>query len=385
MFETLNDRGLRTSQADLVKNYLFGRAGPDRINQAAHFWSAMVATLESATNDPDITIDFIRHYLIVRHGHLREVEEFKTINGQVRSAPAAVEFASSLDALSTVYIATLNANHERWNASGERARKAIQVLRLFNIKPLRPVVLAVANNFPAGELVPALEFLAMLAVRLIVASSTRTSTVEVPLATTAKLVFDRSIDSASKLRESLAQVTPGDAQFHDAFAIMPVSNRRLARYYLRSLQGASDKERNAWWLPQDELDSINIDHVLPQRPEGNWPEFDDETHDAYVNRLGNQALMEATVNADLRSAGFAAKKPAYAKAFYTLTSQIAQADDWTPETIELRQRGLAKLAVDTWPIKASGKPPRAPRPKRSRDDEDVNEIAFRTVREATDI
>lgn len=27
MFETLNDRGLRTSQADLIKNYLFGRSG----------------------------------------------------------------------------------------------------------------------------------------------------------------------------------------------------------------------------------------------------------------------------------------------------------------------------------------------------------------------
>src|SRR4051812_39498206 len=30
MFETLNDRGLKTTQADLVKNYLFGRSG-DRL------------------------------------------------------------------------------------------------------------------------------------------------------------------------------------------------------------------------------------------------------------------------------------------------------------------------------------------------------------------
>ena len=32
MFETLNDRGLRTSQSDLVKNYLLGRSG-DRIGE----------------------------------------------------------------------------------------------------------------------------------------------------------------------------------------------------------------------------------------------------------------------------------------------------------------------------------------------------------------
>ena len=40
MFETLNDRGLRITQADLVKNYLFGRSS-DRINEVKHRWSEM--------------------------------------------------------------------------------------------------------------------------------------------------------------------------------------------------------------------------------------------------------------------------------------------------------------------------------------------------------
>lgn len=40
MFETLNDRGLRTSQADLIKNYLFGRSG-DRLAEVQNKWSYM--------------------------------------------------------------------------------------------------------------------------------------------------------------------------------------------------------------------------------------------------------------------------------------------------------------------------------------------------------
>jgi len=40
MFETLNDHGLRITQADLVKNYLFGRSS-DRINEVKHRWSEM--------------------------------------------------------------------------------------------------------------------------------------------------------------------------------------------------------------------------------------------------------------------------------------------------------------------------------------------------------
>jgi uncharacterized protein DUF1524 len=77
--------------------------------------------------------------------------------------------------------------------------------------------------------------------------------------------------------------------------------------------------------------------------------FDTEQHDAYVNRLGNQRLMEAMTNANLRSQPFNAKKPVYADALYQLTLQLAEADDWTPETIEKRLCGLAQLAVTTWP------------------------------------
>ena len=63
MFETLNDRGLRTSQSDLVKNYLFGQSG-DRLNEAQQKWAGMKAVLESITEDDDITITFLRQLLI---------------------------------------------------------------------------------------------------------------------------------------------------------------------------------------------------------------------------------------------------------------------------------------------------------------------------------
>src|SRR5262249_36224946 len=61
MFETLNDRGLRTSQADLIKNYLFGRAG-ERIEEVQSRWSYMRGALEASDED-DITINFLRHAL----------------------------------------------------------------------------------------------------------------------------------------------------------------------------------------------------------------------------------------------------------------------------------------------------------------------------------
>jgi len=48
MFETLNDRGLRASQTDILKNFLFGRA-QDRLPEVQIKWSSVVATIGSTT------------------------------------------------------------------------------------------------------------------------------------------------------------------------------------------------------------------------------------------------------------------------------------------------------------------------------------------------
>jgi Protein of unknown function DUF262/Protein of unknown function (DUF1524) len=386
MFETLNDRGLRVSQADLVKNHLFARAGNDRMVQVQHLWSGMTSTLEAATNDPDVTIDFIRHYLITRQGHLREVDVFKKLQSTVRGATGVLDFATSLDALAAVYVATFNPDHERWAPFGERARRAIEVLHLFDVKPMRPVVMAVANTFAKGELVPTLEYLSILGVRLVATGSTRTAVVEVPLAAAARKITEGGITSAAHLRSELAGVVPSDSTLRDAFKTLTVSNTRLAKYYLRSLQTTADRsDERAWWMPN--MAGMSLEHVLPQRPEGNWPQFTDEQHGDFVNRLGNLALMKATDNSDLRSDPFESKRPTYAKAYFTLTSQIADLDAWTPEAIEQRQATLASFSADAWPIKPAIKPPRPPKATRSgreTEDEDINEIAHRTMREATD-
>lgn len=386
MFETLNDRGLRVSQADLVKNHLFARARDQRMGEVQHLWSSMTSTLEAATNDPDITIDFIRHCLITKYGYLREVDMFKTLQGKVRSATGVADFATTLDTLATVYVATFNPDHERWNAYGEPARKAVEVLHLFDIKPLRPVVMAVANGFGRAEMVPALDYLSVLAVRLIITTGTRSSVVELPLATAARKVTEGAIDTAGQLRSELDGIMPSDHRFRGAFQTAAVSSTKLAKYYLRSLQSTAEgTSGRAWWMPRDDMASINLEHVLPQKPEDNWPQFDEEAHEANVNRIGNLALMRAEDNSGLRSQPFDVKRPIYARAHYTLTSQIAEAGDWTPATIEVRQGTLAGLAVETWPIKRPTTPkPLKPKRHRTSRTEDFAEDALRIRSETTD-
>ena len=348
MFETLNDRGLRTSQADLIKNYLFGRSG-ERIQEVQARWAYMRGALESLDDD-DITVSFLRHALIVIRGYLRESQVYDAVQDAVKAEQGAVTFASTLEHLSNSYVATFNPESEYWNGYPDNTRRAIDVLDLLNIKPLRPLLLAVAAKFDQKETALALKFIAALSVRLIIAGSTRSGSVEVPVATASNLVFTGKLTTAQELKEKLADITPSDAEFRSEFEIARITGSRFARYYLRSLEMAAKGEGEPWFIPNDDRAIINLEHILPKKPLGNWPEFSQEEALLWTHRLGNQVLMRASDNSDLQSDGFAAKKIIYEKSPYVLTSQIAQASVWNTDAIAQRQRTLADLAIKTWPI-----------------------------------
>lgn len=348
MFETLNDRGLRTSQSDLVKNYLFGRSG-ERVGEVQQKWAFMRGALETIEDD-DITITFLRHALTVIYGFVRETQVYDAVQNIAKAAQPVVTFAGQLESLANGYVAIHNAEHEKWNKYSDAARKAIEVLNLFDIKPLRPLMLAIAQQLPDKEAEKAFRFCVSLSVRLMIGSSTRTGTVEEGLAAAAHNIFVGTITTAASLKNDLKALTPTDGSFAAAFEIMTLSNRKLARYYLRSMELAAKNEAEPWHIPNDDRSMINLEHILPEKPEGNWPTFTDEQVKLYYKRVGNLCLMRASDNSTAKSAAFQTKKPIFAKSPYVLTKQIADASEWTTTEIVERQKTLATIAVKTWSI-----------------------------------
>lgn len=350
MFETLNDRGLRVSQADLVKNHLYETA-KGRRDEAQHRWTQMRSILESLEDEDFSLMLFLRHAMIVMEGHMREVDVFERVQERAKSPQLVVTLASQLEEMAGTYVATFNPEHEIWSGYPASARRAVEVLNLLKIKPMRPLIVGISRRMAPKQAAAALQFLVVLGVRLIIASTTRSGSVEIPLSAAAKSVNDGTIKTDAELRTALAQITPRDAQFETAFRTALVSNPKFARYYLRSLEQRHNKTQEPWFIPESDPEKITLEHVLPRVPEGNWPSFDDDTAASYVNRLGNQVLLPRQANSNLKSSGFAEKRPVLQAAPYALTKQVSDVPEWTPKTIETRQALLAKLAVQTWPIK----------------------------------
>lgn len=351
MFETLNDRGLKTTQADLVKNYLFSQSG-DRLSEAEHAWSLMRGALESLQDEEkeDITVAFLRHALMALQGFLRRGEVYEAVQRNGKGPQAAVRFLKKVEALSAAYVATYFRDHEKWSGYPDAVRPAIRTLNFLDIHPFRPVLLAVAAKFAPNEAVRAFELLISLGVRLLVASSTRTGSVEESLARAAHKAFAGSFVRTSDLRRDLGDIFPSDEKFRQAFESATVSNGPLARYYLRTLERVAKGESDPLFTVTDDKEVVTLEHILPRNPEGNWPQFTPEAADNYWKRIGNMVLLHHKTNSDIKSASWADKRQSFCGHDYELTAEVSAVTEWNVEAICSRQARLADLALKAWPI-----------------------------------
>ena len=348
MFETLNDRGLRVSQSDLVKNYLFSETG-NRIQEAQSRWSAMVGALE-ILDDEEATIDFLRHLLISIYGPVREKQVLEKVRDNVRGRGHAIDFLDTLSSAANDYVALQTPSHGKWSSHGTEMKQLINDLRLLRVKPLRPLMLSVVRKFSLHETRVAFRRFVSWSVRWLTAGGARSGGVETAIGTAAKRVTDGEINSADALSEALSSVLPNDSVFGLAFRNLTVGNHRLARYYLRALEVAYHDETEPEWIPNEDA-VITLEHILPEKPGGNWPGIEATIHTAYYKRLGNLVLLAGTINKDIGNDAFEEKKEVLKSSEYQLTKEVACMSMWSSAEIEQRQARLSELAVIAWPLR----------------------------------
>ena len=354
MFETLNDRGLKVSQADLVKNYLFGKAGEgDRRQEVEDKWSSMTAVLESV-GEQDVAIDYLRFVCSMLFDLTRNV--FDRIKGHVSSKQRAVEFAHTLEELSHDYEAMLRSDHPKWNNYPVGIRRSIRTLNLFDVTQIRHLMLAVAHHFTPIETARAFELFVNWIVRLFIAGAGRVGRVESKYASLAHTIHTKqTIKTAEQLGKEMRKYVPPNDEFQHAFAVARVSQAKLARYYLDRLQRRDDKKnKRRETMPSDDTTELNLEHVIPLNcVKEKWPDLQREDAEALYGRIGNMALLDAVKNSKIGNVGFAEKKQAFANSMLSLTKMVAENNSWGADEVNKRQQVLAKLAVETWPLRAS--------------------------------
>jgi hypothetical protein len=355
IFETLNDRGLRAGQADILKNYFFSKAAK-RIVEAQTMWSATATGIESLGEDEgdEKLITYIRHFWVTTHGPTKERELAAQIKLEIGGETKTIEFLSDASASVQIYLALWNPKHSKWSDYKSSVRRNVETIsEHLQVKQIRPLMFAVALHFDKIEAEKAFKLFVTWSVRFLIFGG-RGGMLDQQYSLRAQEVGLKKITTARALRDAMQKYVPSDKEFEEAFATARVSRAHLARYYLRAIEKTLTDDPQPEYVANEDVQDITLEHILPFEPTADWG-VDEETARAGQKLLGNMVLLKADQNRDVGNSDFVAKQRVYADSGYYVTKSVAttrvcEPSKWTMQDIRNRQTELAKLAVKTWTL-----------------------------------
>ena len=172
VFETMNDRGLKLSAADLLKNYLHATADDKRDN-IVHNWNSIAAVLETVEGEEENIVEYIRCFWVSRYGHTRTRNLYDRIKDKTPNKSKALELAADLESSIQNYAAIISPSHALITDRGEEVRANIEVLKLLGVTQLRPMLLSAFVKFKHGQFAKLLKMSIAWSVRFIVTGARR--------------------------------------------------------------------------------------------------------------------------------------------------------------------------------------------------------------------
>lgn len=351
IFETLNDRGADLTVADLLKNYLFSKAGTNRLAEVQKNWTLTLGNLGLNEVGNQLFTTFARHLLSSKYGLVRERDVYRRLKEIVKNQTTAAQFTTELVTASRLYYALMNADSDYWSSYPMRVSEAAAVIAELQIERYRPLVMAVLSTFSKKESEEFLVALVSWSVRMLAAGSLGGGVAESAFCEAAVEVRAKKVTTTAEIltKTKVGALVPSDDLFEAAFREWEPTPK-LSRYLLRALELASRGETEPELKVNEDTESVNLEHILPRNAKASdWPAFTSDSRKAMVGLIGNHALLKKSENLRIGNRPWSEKKAILAKSALKLTSETATNKDWTETEIRGRQNSLAHLARTCWP------------------------------------
>ena len=349
VFETLNDRGLELSVADLVKNFffLFGNKHGN-LEQVRKAWDRMQTHLAKLKGN-DVFSQFLRCYWLSVHGIVSKRVLFKKIKEfvETKNGKEFLSFVEELANETETYVSLIEPVMVDHNSEELNDFAAMGILQHL------PLLLAAKRNSAKQE-----EFSAVMRIcesitmRYLIVGSKNPNKLEQKYSSWARKVRGEGL-LATKIvdirKEAEEELYIDDNAFTEGFKLLAglstPTNRYILRKINRKLSGDEIKQPSV----------VNIEHILPQNPSdgGDWiVEFDSiDERKQQVVRLGNLTLLHSILNKKAANKSFEAKKNQfYVKSNIWITKDLDKIPVWNKAAIDKRQNDFAEIAVVVWAL-----------------------------------
>lgn len=395
LFETINNRGLRLSPTDIIKNFLLGNAarfGDEPLQAARNSWAALIQHLDGTNSDA-----FFRYYLMallkVRLTAAGVVPGFKKVfMSQVVEAATLPE--------RHLYADPDEPDDDDADDSTENPEEALVVKitdkvsfkdflsRLVQSAKVYGELVLVKTSDPATNrhlrnlrMIKAVQTYGFL-MHLRVGGCTDKHFREILRLTEsfvlrrhvcrersnetealfARLCGTKPVAPVQATKDAYRELCPADDKFRDEFVAASFTANVIdrARYCLEQIEmskhGAYDE------LQVLGAEDVHVEHIIPQKIKtkkakdefGDWITYLGEKaeaqHEKYVSRIGNLTIFSGTLNIGASNNPFQKKKQAYKESSIKLTQDLLKLSQFKFSNVEKRSKDLAEIAVGLWPM-----------------------------------
>ena len=341
LFNVLNARGMRLSNADLIKNQLFARLGSNA-SQSENLDTLWVALEETAGLERlDSFLGIHRLTLVAEKARKSMAQEYETLLADGASSP--IHFVEGLLESAKNFSKII----ER-NLTEHPTRQSLKALeRVPHDEWIRPLLAFLNKAVPEmtqQEFVQLLEKITMQNwIRRLGNAKRNTIYYRVISA----INHGASADAVRGVFREAANNADVKNLLNGPVYEFPSARAVLLRIE-ESMQDASVvKEFNG---------PITVEHVLPQIMKDDYwlARFTQDEHKKWVHCLGNITLLSGKKNSQSQNYSFEKKRKIYneknATVSFDMTKGICDHAEWTPHAVESRQEQLLHVAAKLWSI-----------------------------------
>jgi uncharacterized protein with ParB-like and HNH nuclease domain len=406
LFETINNRGLRLSSTDLIKNFLLGNAasfGPSELVFARLKWAEIIKNLDGINQE-----NFFRHFLTAtikkRVTRAYVVAYFKALfEQQVRGAEKLVgtkilptiqneyteteedegdedileiedalpkfnkkkltdapmvnfqEFVNDLVRQSLIYAEIVSGSTK--NHSIDRRLRNLRMIK--SVQTYGFLLAMRSRGCPDKTFEQLLELTESFLLRRHICKR-RSNENESMFGT---LCSVNALNPIPEVKKAFKNLSPTNDDFSVAFMKFEFKSGLIdrARYCLEkfevSLHGAFSEIEIA------DTDKVHVEHIIPQTikntlnkndPDG-WIKYlgdrAEANHKHNVSKIGNLSLLAGTLNITASNAAYHVKKSEYQKSAIKITTMLpAEYPEFRFEEVEMRSKYFAEMAPKLWPL-----------------------------------
>jgi hypothetical protein len=400
LFETINNRGLRLSPTDIIKNFILGNAarfGPEPLKLARIKWAELLLYLDGTNTE-----SFFRHFLCARlkrritisyvipnfkalfMQQVAEAAELPERHWYSDESPAPEENEEELEESSE-------------NGEDQQAMIVPHVMRIsfaefldqivYNAKAYgqitqsrtgHPEIDRRLNNLRMIKSLPTYGFL--MALRY--GRCSDSNFIEVLRLTEACLLRrhicrERSnendtlfarlcgvdlLNPIPELINEFRRFCPSDDKFRHEFSVFQFKPGLIerARYCLEQFELNRQGKHSELFVAGP--NNVHVEHIIPLKIKtkkakdefGDWTSYlgsgSDAKHPHFVSRIGNLALFAGALNIGASNNPYERKKLAYTSSALKLTNKLPlDFPEFRFEEVEKRSAQFSELAIQLWP------------------------------------